>query len=96
MLYMMPFLLQIGRAKGRLRSFIVEPFVAHEQSDESYVCIYSHRNGDTILFTPEGGVDIGDVDAKALKMEVEVGQEALSEAKVKEQLLKTLDASKKE
>ena len=45
--------LQIGRASGKLRSFIVEPFVAHEQSDEAYVCIYSHRKGDTILFTPE-------------------------------------------
>ena len=45
--------LQIGRATGKLRSFIVEPFVAHEQSDEAYVCIYSHRKGDTILFTPE-------------------------------------------
>ena len=45
--------MQIGRATGKLRSFIVEPFVAHEQSDEAYVCIYSHRKGDTILFTPE-------------------------------------------
>jgi len=35
------------------------------QNEEAYVCIYSHRNGDTILFHHEGGVDIGDVDAKA-------------------------------
>jgi ATP citrate (pro-S)-lyase len=39
------------------------------------VCIYSHRFGDTILFHHEGGVDIGDVDAKAVKMEVKVGDE---------------------
>jgi succinyl-CoA synthetase beta subunit len=29
-----------------------------------YICIYSHRHGDTILFHHKGGVDIGDVDAK--------------------------------
>jgi len=86
---------QIGRATGKLRSFIVEPFVAHEQSDEAYVCIYSHRKGDTILFTPEGGVDIGDVDAKALKMEVAVGG-SVDEASVKAQLLGSLDAGKKD
>ena len=34
------------------------------QDEEFYVCIYSHREGDTILFHHEGGVDIGDVDAK--------------------------------
>lgn len=34
------------------------------QEDEAYVCIFSHRHGDTILFHHEGGVDIGDVDAK--------------------------------
>jgi hypothetical protein len=30
------------------------------------VCIYAQRNADTILFHHEGGVDIGDVDAKVL------------------------------
>lgn len=30
------------------------------------MCIYSHRNGDTVLFHHEGGVEIGDVDAKVL------------------------------
>jgi len=34
------------------------------QNEEFYVCIYSHREGDTILFHHEGGVEIGDVDAK--------------------------------
>ena len=36
------------------------------------MCIYSHRNGDTILFHHEGGVDIGDVDAKAKTLEVQI------------------------
>lgn len=57
-----------------MRNFIIEPFVAHEAADEFYVCIYSHRHGDTILFHHEGGVDIGDVDAKALKLEVPADQ----------------------
>lgn len=34
------------------------------QEEEAYVCIYSHRYADTILFHHQGGVDIGDVDAK--------------------------------
>lgn len=37
------------------------------------MCIYSHRAADTILFYHQGGVDIGDVDAKALKIDVPVG-----------------------
>lgn len=49
---------------GKLSNFIIEPFVPHTQQDEYYVCIYSHREGETILFHHEGGVDIGDVDAK--------------------------------
>lgn len=38
------------------------------------MCIYSHRTADTILFHHQGGVDVGDVDAKALKLEVPVGK----------------------
>ena len=34
------------------------------QSDEHYVCIVAGRDGDTILFHHEGGVDVGDVDSK--------------------------------
>ena len=84
---------------GVLDTFIVEPFVPHEQvylmrklllhqfaiitfsfkrvkhtcfslgicilqSDEYYICIQSFRCNDELLFTHEGGVDIGDVDAK--------------------------------
>ena len=41
---------KIGRASGKLRKFIVEPFVAHKESEEAYVCIYSGRDSDVILF----------------------------------------------
>ena len=52
---------------GQLTHFIVEPFVPHSNDDEYYVCIQSHRETDEILFTKEGGVDVGDVDEKALR-----------------------------
>jgi ATP citrate (pro-S)-lyase len=32
----------------------------------------SNSEGDTILFTHEGGVEVGDVDAKALRLEIPV------------------------
>lgn len=77
---------KVGKAVGKLRTFIIEPFLPHEQKEEAYVCIYSHRGGDTILFTHEGGVDIGDVDAKALKLDLEI-EDQLSVEQVKEKLL---------
>ncbi|XP_030240231.1 ATP-citrate synthase isoform X3 [Drosophila navojoa] len=87
---------KIGNAVGKLRNFIIEPFIAHTEAEEMYVCIYSHRSADTILFYHQGGVDIGDVDAKAVKLEVKVDS-TLSLADVKTTLLKAItDASKKE
>ncbi|ESO97048.1 hypothetical protein LOTGIDRAFT_201946 [Lottia gigantea] len=65
----------IGSSRGKLKNFIIEPFIAHEQNEEFYVCIHSHRHADTILFHHEGGIDIGDVDAKAVNLEVPVGSE---------------------
>merc|ERR1719348_2273808 len=65
---------KIGKAEGKLRQFIIEPFLPHTQSEESYICIYSTRDKDVILFHHEGGVDIGDVDAKAVKLEVNVDE----------------------
>ena len=64
--------MQIGKATGKLKTFIIEPFLPHQQSEEAYVCIYSVRDKDVILFHHEGGVDIGDVDSKAVKLEVDV------------------------
>ena len=84
----------MGRATGKLRTFIIEPFLPHKESEESYICIFSHRNGDTILFHPEGGVDVGDIDAKAHKLEVPIGAHP-TESEVNFSLLKTYPEANK-
>lgn len=85
----------VGKATGKLKTFIIEPFVPHKQEEEAYVCIYSSRNGDTILFHHEGGVDIGDVDAKALKLEVPVGTEVPDQKTLIDRLLINVTDDKK-
>ncbi|KAI5750132.1 hypothetical protein M8J76_013077 [Diaphorina citri] len=85
----------IGKATGKLRSFIIEPFIPHKDDEEAYVCIYSSRNSDTILFHHQGGVDIGDVDAKALKLEIPVGQTGVTEEQVTSKLLINVAPAKK-
>ena len=65
----------IDKVCGELNTFLVEPFVPHDQSDEYYVCIQSNRTGEEILFYHAGGVDIGDVDAKAEKLLVPIDTE---------------------
>ncbi|CAH1102113.1 unnamed protein product [Psylliodes chrysocephalus] len=85
---------KVGNATGKLRSFIIEPFIPHKEQEETYVCIYSHRSGDTILFYHQGGVDIGDVDSKAVKLEVPVG-DTIDEASITKVLLGEVSAAKK-
>ncbi|CAI9728171.1 ATP-citrate synthase isoform X2 [Octopus vulgaris] len=65
--------IEIGSAKGKLKNFVIEPFISHNQAEEYYVCIYSQRYENVILFHHEGGVDIGDVDAKAKRLEIPPG-----------------------
>ena len=45
------------------------------QNEEAYICIYSKRDHDAILFTHEGGIDIGNVEDKAKILIVKVGEE---------------------
>ncbi|KPI38204.1 putative ATP-citrate synthase subunit 2 [Cyphellophora attinorum] len=63
---------QVEHVVGTLSQFLVEPFVPHPQDTEYYININSVRDGDWILFTHEGGVDVGDVDAKAEKVLIPV------------------------
>uniref|UniRef100_A0A0R3RQL5 ATP-citrate synthase n=1 Tax=Elaeophora elaphi TaxID=1147741 RepID=A0A0R3RQL5_9BILA len=63
---------QIGKTIGNLRNFIVEPFCDHSDSDEMYIAIFSRRGDDVILFYEHGGIDVGDIDAKARKLYIPV------------------------
>lgn len=58
---------------GQLNYFIIEPMVPHRDNDEYYVALTSTQAGDTIMFYHEGGVDVGDVDSKASRLEVPIG-----------------------
>lgn len=86
--------IKIDNCEGKLRNFIIEPFLPHKDTEEAYVCIYSHRSADTILFYHQGGVDIGDVDAKALKIDVPVGHNVNIEA-IEKVLMVEMPAAKK-
>jgi ATP citrate (pro-S)-lyase len=71
-----------------LDTFIVEAFCPHPQDSEFYICIQSLRQGDLIYFTHEGGVDVGDVDAKAAKLMVHVNKPFPTEKEITDGLLK--------
>lgn len=81
---------------GTLNNFIVEPFLPHPSNTEFYVCINSNREGDSILFTHEGGVDVGDVDAKALRLDIGVTAPFPSRDVWAKTLLKHVPEEKKE
>ncbi len=66
--------IEIEGVRGKLDYFIIEPFVAHAPEDEYYFAIRSVREGDEVLFYHEGGVEVGDVDAKAERLVVPIGE----------------------
>ena len=63
----------VGTVTGILDHFIVEPFVPHNENDEYYLAILSQREGDQILFHHQGGINVGDIDAKAVRMTIPIG-----------------------
>lgn len=63
----------VGTVTGILDHFIIEPFVPHNENDEYYLAILSQRNGDQILFHHQGGINVGDIDAKAVRMTIPIG-----------------------
>lgn len=79
--------IEVENVKGVLDHFIVDPFVPHEQSDEYYICIQSHREGEEILFYSQGGVDVGDVDSKATRLHVPINEFLTVDTIEKESLL---------
>jgi ATP citrate (pro-S)-lyase len=84
----------VGTTTGILDHFIVEPFVPHKDGDEYYVAITSNRDGDTILFYHQGGINVGDVDAKAIKYQVPIGAMP-SAAEIEKKLLGKVPAARK-
>ncbi|KAI6042003.1 ATP citrate lyase [Pisolithus marmoratus] len=78
---------------GTLNNFIVEPFLPHPQHTEAYICITSARSDDTILFSPTGGVDVGDVDAHALRLNIPALPSASNPFPTRGEVQKTLLAS---
>jgi len=86
---------QVEAVKGRLTSFVIEPFLPHPQNSEYYICIHSLRDGDELLFTHEGGIDIGDIDAKGLKLKIPTNATFPSSEVVRTQLLKHVDSEAK-
>ncbi|KAF2964796.1 hypothetical protein GQX73_g8767 [Xylaria multiplex] len=72
---------KVEHTEGVLRQFLVEPFVPHPSGTEYYININSVRDGD------DGGVDVGDVDAKAKKLLIPVD---LSEYPSNEEIASTL------
>lgn len=64
--------IQIGSAVGKLNTFIIEPYLMHDLKEEFYTCIYATRQGNTVLFHPEGGVEVGDIDTKAHSVNVDI------------------------
>jgi len=78
---------QVGPVKGILDTFIIEPFVPHEQKDEYYICLQSVRDGTLVYFYHEGGVDVGDVDAKAERFVVPIDEE-FNESEIKKLISK--------
>jgi len=71
--------IEIEQVSGQLDHFIVDPFVEHDtESDEYYICIQSNRDGEEILFYSQGGVDVGDVDSKAERMQIAIDDDGLT------------------
>ena len=79
---------------GQLTHFIIEPMIPHKDSDECYVAIMSTSDGDTIMFHYEGGVNVGDVDSKAARLNVPIGTFPKL-AEIEEKLLKKASADRK-
>jgi len=50
---------KIGKVKGRLTHFLIEPFIPHDR--EYYVAVKMESDGDHVYFSTQGGVDIESV-----------------------------------
>ena len=79
---------------GQLTNFIIEPMVPHKDSDECYIAIVSTKDGDEILFYHQGGINVGDIDTKASRLEVPIGTFP-TQAEIEQKLLGNVSAERK-
>lgn len=79
----------IGKVTDKLTHFIIEPYIQHEQAHEYYLAIQSNRDGDEILFSTKGGVDVEENWANVVKLQVPV-LESIDNIAVEEKLLAKL------
>ena len=85
----------VGTVTGILDHFIVEPFVPHNENDEYYLAILSQRDGDQILFHHQGGINVGDIDTKAVRMTIPIGTSP-NAAQIEKQLLGDVPKDRRE
>ena len=84
----------VGTITGILDHFIVEPFIPHNENDEYYLAILSQREGDQILFHHQGGINVGDIDEKAVRMTIPIGTYPTA-ADIEKQLLGNIPKERK-
>jgi ATP-citrate lyase beta-subunit len=84
----------IGKVKGKISHFLIEPFVPHDKNKEYYVAITSNREGDTIHFSAYGGVDIEDVWDTVVNIQVPILSN-IDEIKIKEKMPRDLPEKEK-
>jgi ATP citrate (pro-S)-lyase len=82
---------EVGKVKGALTHFIVEPFIPHKE--EYYLSFTPEREDDVINFSDAGGMDIEANWDKMVHLKVPVGDE-LDVAEL-EEALKALPAEKR-
>lgn len=85
---------QIGPVSGVLDHFLVEPFVPHAPEDEYYICVQSNRCGEEFLFHHEGGIDVGDIDAKAFRLTIPLDVEDVGVDEIQSHLLSHVPSSR--
>ncbi|MFH1829967.1 MAG: ATP citrate lyase citrate-binding domain-containing protein [Pseudomonadota bacterium] len=62
----------VGKTKGTLTHFLIEPFVPHDENEEWYVAIRSERENDLVYFSVKGGIFVEENWDKVLEIKVPI------------------------
>ncbi len=82
----------IEGVQDELHTFVIEPFFPHAEEEEMYVSLQNVREGTLVYFYHRGGVHVGNVDEKAVKLLVPI-QESLTEEQAIASLLQEVKNS---